>query len=470
MCSVVHSARTGRPGILVNTSNPSDSKNSAWAVLSQGAFACYMGGELISMLGTWMQQMAQGWVLAGLASTALALALVTCASSLPMLGLVMYGGVVADRMDKRKILFITQVVQALLAFWIGWLVARHQIAIWHLTVAGICLGVSAAFEMPAASALVPELVDRAQLSSAIAIDRSIFHATRLAGPALGGWLIAWLGMSSAFYANALSFSALMIALVVIRPRRGEEARKEAAHDAGMKEGLAFVRNDPQTLTMVSMLAIATLCISPFFMIMMPLYSRNVLHIPASEHGFLMGASGAGAFAGSLWLLTIRRDRRRAWICGAIALIVTAMLTLSRAHAFGTAVVAMIALTMGTSTVFGLANTIVQERAPDRIRGRVSAVAGLSFFGVLPFSGLIMSELADLVGLRGAMGSAALCFGFGAALLLYKHRRSEQSPGSTTIEPEAEPGAEMAAGIAHEPVEMTAQAAPDTHGSMRGKPE
>jgi MFS family permease len=425
----------GSRAYLLNSLNPSHSKNTAWGVLSQGAFACYVGGELISMLGTWMQQMAQGWVLAGLASTALALALVTCASSLPMLGLMMIGGTVADRVDKRKILFITQIVQALLAFWIGSLVARHQIAIWHLTVAGICLGVSAAFEMPAASALVPELVDRTQLSSAIAIDRSIFHATRLAGPALGGWLIAWLGMSSAFYANALSFGALMIALVVIRPQRGEEARKEAIHDAGMKEGLAFVRNDRQTLTMVSMLAIATLCISPFFMIMMPLYSRNVLHIPASEHGFLMGASGAGAFAGSIWLLTIRRDRRRAWIYVAVVLIVAAMLTLSRAQGFAMAVVAMVALTMGTSTVFGLANTIVQERAPDRIRGRVSAVVGLSFFGVLPFSGVIMSEFADLVGLRLAMGSAALGFGFGAALLLFKHRRCEERPEVSTVAPE-----------------------------------
>ena len=99
-----------------------------------------MGGEMISMLGTWMQQMAQGWVLAGLSSTALTLALVMCASSLPMLGLTMFGGTVADRVDKRKILFITQIVQALLAFAIGWLVARNHIAIWHLAVAGVCLG------------------------------------------------------------------------------------------------------------------------------------------------------------------------------------------------------------------------------------------------------------------------------------------------------------------------------------------
>ena len=414
-----------RFSILIPTA--SLTKTDAWSVLRQGAFACYMGGEIISMLGTWMQQMAQGWVLAGLASTAFALALVTCASSLPMLGLVMFGGAVADRFDKRRILFLTQIVQALLAFWIGWLVEQERIAIWHLVVAGICLGVSAAFEMPAASALVPELVEREQISAAIALDRSIFHATRLAGPALGGWLIARMGMSSAFYANGASFGALMIALLFIRPRHRSDAFKKEARDAGMKEGLVFVRNDPQSFTMICMLAIATLCISPFFMIMMPLYSRNVLHILADRHGYLMASSGIGAFVGSIWLLHIQRGRRMGWIYAAVALIVTAMLGLACARTFAVAVVAMITLTLGTSTVFGLANTIVQERAPDHIRGRVSAVAGLSFFGVLPFSGLIMSKLADLLGIPLAMGSSAIAFGFGAALLLYMHRRCADTP-------------------------------------------
>jgi MFS family permease len=202
------------------------------------------------------------------------------------------------------------------------------------------------------------------------------------------------------------------------------------------------------------MAISTLCISPFFMIMMPIYARSVLHLAASQYGFLMGASGAGAFSGSLWLLTIRRHRRRPWIYGAVVLIVSAMLMLSNARGFAMAAAAMVTLTMGTSTVFGLANTIVQERAPDRIRGRVSAVAGLSFFGVLPFSGLVMSEFADLVGLRVAMGAAALGFGFGAALLLFKHRRSEEQPRASAVAPEAADNAEMTAPFAQEAVEMT----------------
>ena len=404
-------------------SHRSDSPSlAAWQVLRRGPFARYMAGETISMLGTWMQQMAQGWVVAGLTTSAFALGLMNLCGGLPMLALAMHGGTVADRHDKRRILLATQVVQIILALTIGWLVARGQIAIWHVLVAGIFHGISAAFEMPAASALVPELVEREQLSAAIAVDRSLFHATRLAGPAIGGWLIGWLGTSSAFYANAVSFLALIAALLTLHPRpRGTDA-EEALRQTGMKEGFAYVRSDRPTLAMISLLAVCTTCISPFFMVLMPLYSRHVLHIGAQAHGLLMASSGIGAFTGSIWLLTVSSDKRAGYLRGGAFLICACMLGLALAQHLWQAIASMIFLTLGSSTLFGLANTIVQERAPDPIRGRVSAIMGLSFFGVLPFSGLLMSKFADLVGMRLAMGVAGVAFGLGAAALLYTHRR------------------------------------------------
>ena len=158
-----------------------DSEISPWSLLRRGPFARYMAGETISMLGTWMQMMAQGWVVAGLTTSAFTLGLMNFASGIPMLVLTMWGGVLADRLDKRRILLATQVVQiASPSGSAGWWHAARS-TVWHIIVAGVCLGISAAFEMPAASALVPELVGRAQLRSAIAVDRSIFHATRLGG-------------------------------------------------------------------------------------------------------------------------------------------------------------------------------------------------------------------------------------------------------------------------------------------------
>jgi MFS family permease len=154
-------------------------RSSAWRVLRNGPFARYMSGELISMLGTWMQQMALGWVVTALTTSAFTLGLINLASGLPMLALTMWGGVVADRFDKRRILLAALLIQAVIAVAIGWLVAGQQITVWHIALAGLCLGVSTAFEMPAASALVPELVGKDEIGAAIAVDRSIFHATRL---------------------------------------------------------------------------------------------------------------------------------------------------------------------------------------------------------------------------------------------------------------------------------------------------
>jgi len=374
------------------------------------------------MLGTWMQQMAQGWVVAGLSTSALTLGLINFGTFLPTLALTMHGGVVADRHDKRLILVITQVVQIILAIAMGWLIAHGQIAVWHVLVAGTLLGISTAFEMPAASALVPELVDKKQLASAIAVDRSTFHATRLLGPALGGWLIAWLGTSSAFYANAVSFVALIAAILTLHPRPRGTEEEEAMRKTGMKEGFLYVRRDKPTLAMISMLATLTTCVSPFFMITMPLYSRHVLGVNAQSHGLLIGSSGVGAFLGSLWLLNIPSAHRALYLRGAAAMICACMLSLAVAQHLWQAIAAMIFLTLGTSTMFGLANTIVQERAPDAIRGRVSAIMGLSFFGVLPFSGLAVSGIADFIGLRYAMAGGGLLFGLSAGFMLYSHRQ------------------------------------------------
>ncbi len=381
-----------------------------------------MAGEAVSMLGTWMQQMAQGWVVAGLTTSAFSLGMVNFCAGLPMLALTMFGGTVADRHDKRAILVIAQIAQMVLAIGIGWLVARGEIALWHILVAGVLLGITTAFEMPAASAMVPELVEKDEMRAAIAVDRSIFHATRLLGPAIGGWLIGTLGTSSAFFVNAASFLALLAAVLTLHPRPQGTKAEEELRQTGMIEGVRHVRRDRPTLAMLTLLAISTACISPFFMVLMPLYSRHVLHFAAEAHGFLMGSSGIGAFVGSIWLLGIAAHRRPLYLRVALATICVCLLGLSAAQALWQAVIAMIGLTLGTSTIFGLANTIIQERAPDAIRGRVSAIVGLSFYGILPFSGLVVSAFSDLVGLRTAMAFAGVLYGVAGTALLYTHRR------------------------------------------------
>ena len=395
---------------------PSAFSRRTLGLLRHGPFGRYAIGETISMTGTWMQAMAQSWVLTSLTTQAFWLGMVTFVSSVPMLALTMLGGTFADRYDKRKILIVTQVVQIILAAAVGWLVMTGRVQIWHILCAAFLLGISASFEMPASSALVPELVTKENIAGAIAIDRSIFHGTRLIGPALAGVCIGSWGTASAFYANAASFLALIAALASIKARAIGSAEEESQRTSGMKVGWDYVRSDKPTLAMLALMATSSLCIFPFIAVMMPLYARDYLGLGPRFTGFLMAVSGIGSLAGSIGLLSLARKNRVAGMSVAAVDIVLALCGLAFARVFWQAALALIALTTGTAMNFGLANTTVQERAPGPLRGRVSALAMLSFVGVMPFASLAMTELADLAGMRWAMGTCAVLYGASAFVI------------------------------------------------------
>ena len=371
-------------------------------LLSRGPFARYIAGDSISMVGLWMQTFAQGWVMTGLTSSALWLGTVTFASSVPMLALSMYGGSVADRHDKRRIIIVAQSVQVILAAAVGWLVMTHQIHIWHLITASFLLGITAAFEMPATNALVPELVDKEHISTAIAVDRSVFHGSRLIGPAVAGWLIGILGQASAFYANALSFLPSIAAIASIQPRPRGSDEEEEQRTSGMKAGIVYVRQDKPTLAMLGLMTANALWIFPFLGVMMPLYARDVIHLDSTHTGWLMAVSGAGAVVASACILLVPRPHRLPWMVAGTAVIAVSMSGLALAQNFWVAIASLAALGAGTSFNYGLANTTIQERAPGPLRGRVSALAMLSFVGVMPFTSLVVTALADRIGLRTAM--------------------------------------------------------------------
>ena len=391
-----------------------------------------MAGEAVSMVGTWMQMFAQNWLLTSLTQKAWVLGAINFAGGVPMLMLTMLGGSFADRFDKRRILYVVLVTQISLATLVGWLVATGQIMIWHVFVVTTLLGIAAAFEVPTVSAFVPELVAKEDISRALAIDRSLFHATRLIGPALGGWLVGKFGVPTAYYANAFSFLALIVAVstVAARPRGTDE--EEEQRKGPMREGFDFVRKDAPTRAMVLLMGAMTIFISPFLMITMPLYSRVELGLGPENMGALMGISGIGSFVGSFGLLSIPKGRRAFFLKCAAAAVSVGLGGLTLAHSMATAGASLILMTLGLSTSYGTANIVIQERAPDVIRGRVSAVAGMAFFGILPFSGLIVSSLADVVGLRIAMGCATAGYALTTILLLAGKR--QLASASPTVEP------------------------------------
>ena len=374
-----------------------------------GPFTRYMIGEGISMTGTWMQAMAQGWVMAGLTASGLALAAVNFASGLPMLLLFRLGGMYADRYDKRYILQACQLVQICLAVALGTLIARGSLEMWHIIAAATLLGISNSFEMPAAAAIVPELVGKAHVARAIAVDRAIFHGTRLIGPALAGYLVGRLGAQWAFYLNAGSFVALMIALTTLPRRALGTPEQEEKRQGGMGAAFQHLRQDAASLSMIAMLVTNTLFVFPVMIVLLPLYGQHVLHVNPEQMGGLMLSSGIGSVLGSVGIMFLPRQARRVALTIAVIVICVALISLSKADSFPWAAPTLTCLALGVSTLVGLGNTVVQERSPEEIRGRVSAIAGLSFFGFLPFAGLIMGALADHFGIRQILFGSACCY-------------------------------------------------------------
>ena len=399
----------------------------ALRVLRPGPFRRYIIGSAISDTGTWMQVMTQGWVMATLTTSALMLGLVNLCAGLPMLALTMIGGAAADRFDKRKILLITQYVQIGIAVSIGLLLWSGKIAIWQIFIFAAILGISNSFEMPTLNALVPELVKREEIQSAISLDRTVFHGSRMVGFSLSGMLISAFGMASAFFANSLSFIALIIALFTIPPRARGTAEEEERRASGIKEGFRYVAKDKPSLAMIGLIAATTVFIFPIITVMMPLYVRLVLGLGADRLGFLMGASAVGSVVGAIFLISIPRGKRVPIMMMNVCIVACAIFSLSRAPSFYLATALLIFNSLGLAMNFGLANTIVQERAPDYLRGRVSAVFMLSFVGLMPVAGLGITGLSDLIGMRTALAIAAGCYALIALIVLGRVRRQCAQP-------------------------------------------
>ena len=418
----------------------------ALRVLRPGPFRRYIIGSAISDTGTWMQVMAQGWVMATLTNKAIFLGLVQLAAGLPMLALTMVGGSAADRFDKRKILLITQYVQIGIAVSIGWLIWSRNIAIWQIFIFAAILGVSNSFEMPTLSALVPELVKRDEIQGAISLDRSVFHGSRMVGFSLSGILISAWGMASAFFANALSFIALIVAILSLPPRARGTAEEEQKRASGIKEGFRYIAKDRPSLAMVMLIATQSVCIFPIITVMMPLYVRLVLHLGPDRLGFLMGASAVGSVVGSLFLIGLPREKRVPLMMMCAMGVTIAIFGMSRAPTFYLATGLMIMNSLGLATNFGLASTIVQERAPDYLRGRVSAVFMLSFVGLMPIAGLGVTSLSDFIGMPTALKIAALSYGAITLLVLARVRRQCCEPALSEEKPEETPTTPVAAAV------------------------
>ena len=391
-------------------------------VLRNREFALFWGGQAVSQTGTWMQQFAQGWVVTNLVPSALALASVNLAASIPTLILMPFGGVVADRMERRRILLVTQWLMAVLAVVMGALVQTGHLQLWHVWMIALLLGLATAYDLPAYQSFYPQLVKREDLPQAIALNQATFNGSRIIGPALASWFVARWGMAAAFFANGLSFLAVIGSLLLVKPRAtAVKGPTNTRHF--MAEGLRYVWERPHMLALFGITAITTLFVFPNVAILMPFYAKHVLHVGPGSLGAIMAVSGAGAFLGAVCLLALPRSIRIGWIMSAMVVIKLALFALAWSHSLALTMAAVATLSLGISSSLGLASTMVQESAPEALRGRVMSLYSLAFTGVMPFAALAVARLADVIGMRHELLLSAVLYGICGLLLCRTLRKT-----------------------------------------------
>lgn len=388
-------------------------------------FRVYWFGAFISLIGTWIQQVALSWLVFELTNSAFLLGVVGFLSSIPIFLLSLFGGVLADRLNKRNILILTQSIFMLLAFALGFLTQIKFITPSQIMLIALLNGVVMAFDAPSRQSVVVELVGKTHLFNAIALNSIAFNSSRIIGPALAGILVATIGMSGCFYINAASFLAVIVALLKVKINKGEDYNKPKSALEDLREGLAFIRNHRLILALVSMVAVTSL-FGVAHIILMPIFANDILRVGVRGLGVLMSVSGAGALLGALILARLGDFRHKGEFLSFSTLLFSVSLIifgLSRAYWLSLAAMFFVGGTSVTS--IALVNTLLQTKVEDKFRGRVMSVFLVTFAGLMPFGNLIAGSLAQGFGVAFAVvlgGSLCAAFFITVNLLYPKVRQ------------------------------------------------
>lgn len=387
-----------------------------FSALRHRNFRLFFFGQLISLIGTWMQNTAQGWLVYQLTGSKLLLGVVAAAGTLPMLLLSMWGGSLADRFPKRSILVPTQTGMMLLAFVFTALVATHTVLPWHIVVLAALSGVAMAFDMPARQAFMVEMTSREDLMNAISLNSSIFNGARVIGPAVAGIVIAKAGMSWCFFLNGVSFLAVILGLLAMRLPPHTVPHHEGPMWQHVRDGLRHVWGNAEVSTMLGLFAVVGV-FGWSFQVLMPAFARDVLHVSADGYANLLSVTGAGAFVGALIVAAMGHIwRRRAILLGGLGFFSAMLLWLSLTHDYHVALFCLAMSGLGMTVFFSTINTMVQTSVPDALRGRVMGVWALLFGGMMPIGAMEAGSVAHYFGVSLTIGSGAIVCGLAALVV------------------------------------------------------
>lgn len=360
-------------------------------------YKLWFWGQMISMLGTWMQITAQGFLIYDLTHSPAYLGYVGFASGLPTWVFMLYGGVIADRFSKRKILVITQSIMMFLAAILAVLAFTGLVQPWHIIILAFLLGTANAFDAPSRVSFVNELVDKPDLTNAIALNSTMFNTATATGPALAGIAYAFAGPAWCFTINALSFIGVLIALNKMKLKEHVPVISGKSAFAEIKEGLKYIVKSKTVRVLILMVASMSL-FGLSFATLLPAWSVNILGGNSATNGFLQSARGAGALTSALFIASLGRFnyKGRLLTIGSIAFPVM-MFVFSFVHIIPLSLIIIFALGSALILAMNIANSLVQTLVPDALRGRVMGVYTLTFFGLLPIGALLMGTLAEHLG-------------------------------------------------------------------------
>lgn len=386
-------------------------------------FRLFWTGQLVSLVGTWMQMVARGWLVLELTHSPFWLGMVGFANSVPVLLFSLWAGAIADKVSKRKLVIWTQVISMVMAFVLAALTWTQTVQVWHILAISLVLGTAFAFDGPTRQSFTVEMVNgKDDLMNAVALNSAIFNGARVLGPAIGAVALAWQGPGLAFFLNGLSYIAVLYGL--FRMDVKEHKKPESKSGNQIMEGLRFVARDRVIGPLMVIVSVVSVFAFPY-VVLLPIFADTVLHVGQTGYGTLMAVSGVGSLIGAVGLAfqsgrsTVKRGRLV--LIGSIGLpIFLAIFSLSPNYLLSLVTLLGIGWTM--ISINATINTVVQTNVPDELRGRVNGVFAFLFIGMAPFGNLQAGLIADHFGAPLALFVGAVTCLLVTVLVLLKNRQ------------------------------------------------
>jgi len=379
-------------------------------------FRLFFAGQSISLIGTWMQQIAVSWLVYRLTNSAFLLGLVGFVGQIPTLLLAPLAGVVADRGNRHRMLMVTQSLAMLQALTLALLALTGIIRVWHIILLSLFLGLVNTFDMPIRQSFLFEMVERKEdLGNAIALNSSMFNGARLIGPSMAGILIAAVGEAVCFLLNAVSYLAVIAALFAMKILPSQPEIRRTGFLQGLRDGFRYAFSFEPIRYILLLIGLVSLMGMPYA-ILMPIFARSILHGGPHAYGFLMGAVGVGALSGALYLASRKTVLGLGkWIPLAASLFGTGLVAFSFSRVLWFSILMMMLTGFGMMVQMASSNTLLQTIADDDKRGRVMSFYTMAFVGVAPFGSLLAGTLASTVGAPNTLLISGLACILGAFL-------------------------------------------------------